>query len=71
MTYPPGPDKRLSPLEKETMASKFKSSATAVPIDEAVGQVIAHDMTEIRPGQFMPFEEDVHGSYILNSKDLW
>ena len=25
---------------------------------------------EIRPGQFMPFEEDVHGSYILNSKDL-
>jgi putative protease len=25
---------------------------------------------EIRPGEFMPFEEDVHGSYILNSKDL-
>ncbi|MDC0857670.1 U32 family peptidase [Rickettsiales bacterium] len=25
---------------------------------------------EIRPGQFMPFEEDVRGSYILNSKDL-
>jgi len=34
------------------MASKFKSSAIAVPIEEAVGQVIAHDMTEIRPGQF-------------------
>ena len=34
------------------MANKFKSSATAVPIEEAVGQVIAHDMTEIRPGQF-------------------
>jgi hypothetical protein len=34
------------------MASKFKSSATAVPIEEAVGKVIAHDMTEIRPGQF-------------------
>jgi putative protease len=25
---------------------------------------------EMRPGQFMPFEEDMHGSYILNSKDL-
>ena len=25
---------------------------------------------ECRPGQFLPFEEDVHGSYILNSKDL-
>ena len=25
---------------------------------------------EIRPGSLMPFEEDVNGSYILNSKDL-
>jgi U32 family peptidase len=25
---------------------------------------------EVRPGQLLPFEEDVHGSYILNSKDL-
>jgi putative protease len=25
---------------------------------------------EIRPGALMPFTEDVHGSYILNSKDL-
>lgn len=25
---------------------------------------------EIRPGALMPFEEDVNGSYILNSKDL-
>ena len=25
---------------------------------------------EVRPGELMPFEEDVHGSYILNSKDL-
>jgi putative protease len=25
---------------------------------------------EIRPGQLMPFEEDMQGSYILNSKDL-
>ena len=34
------------------MPSKFKSSATPVPIGEAVGRVIAHDMTEIRPGQY-------------------
>jgi len=34
------------------MASKYKSSAVAVPVEKAVGQVIAHDMTEIRPGQF-------------------
>jgi hypothetical protein len=34
------------------MPGKFKSSAIAVPIEKAVGQVIAHDMTEIRPGQF-------------------
>jgi putative protease len=25
---------------------------------------------EIRPGALMPFEEDMHGSYILNAKDL-
>jgi len=25
---------------------------------------------EIRPGELMPFEEDMHGSYILNAKDL-
>ncbi len=25
---------------------------------------------EIRPGQFLPFEEDMDGSYILNAKDL-
>jgi hypothetical protein len=34
------------------MTSKFKSSAIIIPVDEAVGKVLAHDMTEIRPGQF-------------------
>ena len=34
------------------MASKFKSSATIVPLDQAVGTILAHDITEIRPGQF-------------------
>ena len=34
------------------MANKFKSSATPIPIDQAVGTILAHDITEIRPGQF-------------------
>ncbi len=34
------------------MANKYKSSATTIPIDQAVGKVLAHDITEIRPGQF-------------------
>lgn len=32
--------------------SKYKSSATVIPVEEAVGKVLAHDITEIRPGQF-------------------
>jgi hypothetical protein len=34
------------------MPSKFKSSATIIALEEAVGKVIAHDMTEIRPGLY-------------------
>ena len=34
------------------MASKYKSSAIAIPVDDAVGTVMAHDITEIRPGKF-------------------
>jgi len=34
------------------MPSKYKSSATIISVDEAVGKVLAHDITEIRPGQF-------------------
>ena len=34
------------------MANKFKSSATVIPLDESVGTVLAHDVTEIRPGRF-------------------
>ncbi|MBP1741884.1 MAG: molybdopterin biosynthesis enzyme [Deltaproteobacteria bacterium] len=32
--------------------SKYKSSATIISLEEAVGKVLAHDITEIRPGQF-------------------
>jgi molybdenum cofactor synthesis domain-containing protein len=34
------------------VANKYKSSATTINLDEAVGKVLAHDITEIRPGQF-------------------
>jgi len=34
------------------MPNKFKSSARLIPVDKAVGTVLAHDITEIRPGQF-------------------
>jgi len=34
------------------MANKFKSSANTISVDQAVGKVLAHDITEIRPGQF-------------------
>jgi hypothetical protein len=34
------------------MVAKYKSSATNIPIDQAVGHVLAHDITEVRPGQF-------------------
>ncbi len=34
------------------MANKFKSSATVIPVDQAVGTILAHDITEIRPGNF-------------------
>ena len=34
------------------MGNKYKSSATVISLDEAVGKVLAHDITEIRPGQF-------------------
>jgi len=34
------------------MSNKHKSSATLIPLDQAVGTVLAHDITEIRPGQF-------------------
>ncbi len=32
--------------------SKYKSSATIIPLEKSVGKVLAHDITEIRPGQF-------------------
>jgi hypothetical protein len=34
------------------MANKFKSSAKIIPVDQSVGTILAHDITEIRPGHF-------------------
>lgn len=34
------------------MPSKYKSSAVIIDVEDAVNKVLAHDITEIRPGQF-------------------
>jgi len=34
------------------MGNKFKSSAITIPVDKSVRTVLAHDITEIRPGRF-------------------
>lgn len=34
------------------MPNKYKSSASTIPLNQALGKVLAHDITEIRPGQF-------------------
>ncbi len=34
------------------MTTRHKSSAYMITVEEAVGKVLAHDITEIRPGQF-------------------
>ena len=34
------------------MPNKYRSSASTVPLVQAVGQILVHDITEIRPGQF-------------------
>jgi len=34
------------------MPGKYKSSASIISVEEAVGKVLAHDITEIRPGEF-------------------
>jgi len=34
------------------MHHKYESSTKTIPLDQAVGKVLAHDITEIRPGQF-------------------
>jgi len=52
----------------EKMGNKYKSSATVISLEESVGKVLAHDITEIRPGQFKgpAFKK----GYIVREEDL-
>jgi hypothetical protein len=50
------------------MPNKYKSSAIVIPLEKAVGKVIAHDITEIRPGQFKG--PAFRKGYIVQKKDL-
>jgi len=52
----------------DKMANKHGSSATVISLKEAVGKVLAHDITEIRPGQFKgpAFKK----GYIIREDDL-
>jgi hypothetical protein len=50
------------------MPSKYKSSATIIPLDQAVGKVLAHDITEIRPGQFKG--PAFRKGYVVKQEDL-
>ncbi|MBW2663649.1 MAG: molybdopterin-binding protein, partial [Deltaproteobacteria bacterium] len=50
------------------MSNKYKSSATRIPIEQAVGTVLAHDMTRIIRGKFKgpAFKK----GYIVQKKDI-
>jgi len=50
------------------MANKFKSSAAIIPVEQSVGTILAHDITEIRPGQFKgpAFKK----GYIIKKEDI-
>jgi hypothetical protein len=53
---------------RKSVANKFKSSASTIPVNQAVGKVLAHDITEIRPGQFkgVAFKK----GHIVHEKDI-
>ena len=50
------------------MSKKQQSSVIVIPLEKAVGKVLAHDITEIRPGQFKgpAFKK----GYIIRDQDL-
>jgi len=50
------------------LSNKDKSSASVIPVDQAIGKVLAHDVTEIRPGQFkgVAFKK----GHIIKEEDL-
>lgn len=53
-----------------TNACRWQYKVSAAEVDD-VGQVNPVVLEEpMRPGEYMPVDEDEHGSYIMNSKDL-
>ncbi len=61
-------DKHTFLKDKFIMADKFKSSSTVISIEQAVGHVLAHDVTEIRPSECKgPAFKKGH---IIKEKDL-
>ena len=50
------------------MHNKYKSSATIINLDQAIGKVLAHDITEIRPGQFKG--PSFRKGHIIKEEDL-
>ncbi len=50
------------------MHNKYKSSAKIISLDQAIGKVLAHDITEIRPGQFKG--PSFRKGHIVKEKDL-
>lgn len=50
------------------MANKYKSSAATISVDQAAGTVLAHDITEIRPGQFKG--ASFHKGHIIQPEDI-
>jgi len=56
-------------MKSEPMqGNKFSSSAEVIPLEQCVGKVLAHDITEIRPGQFKG--PAFRKGYIIKMEDL-
>ena len=66
--WPRSPRTEIHLFGNQLMHHKYKSSTKAIPLDQAIGKVLAHDITEIRPGQFKgaAFKK----GHILKKEDL-
>ncbi|AYH46169.1 tRNA 5-hydroxyuridine modification protein YegQ [Azoarcus sp. DN11] len=72
-------DYKVHDANEDGAGDLHRSASTTLPAaDAALGGGARHDAASrvylleegTRPGQLMPIEEDEHGTYILNSKDL-
>jgi hypothetical protein len=55
-------------MKENSMTNNRKPSATTIPLDQAVGKLLAHDITEIRPGQFKG--PAFRKGYVVRKEDL-